>query len=168
MAELGNAEESPEPDNTSFLTEAFADAFEDMLREVTRTQRSGAAGAYALTRFFKMLDQGVNARIVDLSRAALARIDPEQDFDRGGERELLLTDVARCGLAYLIELKARDAMAGARLIRRQEKFVTSINRFTEDREQRRKALAAEWAAKAKAESTKPLPRKTAGKRARRP
>ena len=150
--------------NNRLLIEAFADAFEDILREVNRSQSSGTTGVDGLLRFTNMLNQGASATVKDLTDAALARIDPYRGTEQIRERARSTIEVARSGLAFLLELKARDGAARARLSRRETELRVSIRDYVEEREARTRALRAEWSASAKAGIGKPVTRKAARKR----
>jgi hypothetical protein len=123
-----------------YAIKAFADAFVDILREVTRSQSnsSAAPAALKLARFFEMLERGASVTCGDLATAALERIQPHEEARYGTEEtqrcENARLRVARAGLAYLIANAATDGAARGRLSQRERSLSNAIEELSQAQE----------------------------------
>jgi hypothetical protein len=115
-----------------WATEAFANCFVEILREVNRARRGGC-GLLWMMRFFELLHQGAKVNFRTLTQTALRRIKPPDERYWGDERtkklEQALLDVACAGLALLIENAADDQGAGSRKSQREGKLVIAIRAY---------------------------------------
>lgn len=117
---------------STYATEAFADCFVEILREVNRVQGAGS-GMGELKRFFDLLNRGAKVHLWTLVQTALARIKPsgERSFgdDEKKNREQALLDIALAGLALLVENGATDQNARTRREHRENKLETAIREY---------------------------------------
>jgi hypothetical protein len=115
-------------------TESSADCFVEILREVNRVHGAGS-GMGELKRFFDLLNRGAKVHLWTLVQTALARIKPsgERYFgdDEKKNREQALLDIARVGLALLVENGATDHNARGRRDQREYKLITMLRQFAE-------------------------------------
>jgi excisionase family DNA binding protein len=123
-----------EANKDEWAIEAFADCFVEVLREVNRIVGAGC-GAGELTRFFELLQRGAKVHPCTLTQTALARIKPsaERYFgdDKEKHREQALLDIARAGLALLVENGATDQNARGRKDQREYKLRMAIHEYVE-------------------------------------
>jgi hypothetical protein len=115
-----------------WVKEVFAQFFEDVLREVNRKQPSGKA-VLQLASFFDLLKRGANVTLGSLTDAALARIKPSDaryfGNDEKKNQEQALLDIARAGLALLVENGATDQNAEGRKDQREYKLRMAIREY---------------------------------------
>jgi hypothetical protein len=67
-----------ERNKDAWATQAFADCFVEMLREVNR-KVPGTFGVWKLERFFELLRRGASVNLYSVTQAAVARINPTED-----------------------------------------------------------------------------------------
>jgi hypothetical protein len=121
-----------EPSKNQLALKAFGDAVEDIVREVSRSQPTGIAGAKYIMCFLDLINDGAGVVPVDLAAEALSRIEPPERPRRKDtditQYEALLS-VARASAGLMIELAATDAAAGSRRVRSERKLRAALDEF---------------------------------------
>jgi hypothetical protein len=135
QSEQREYKERHESAETTYARHAFARCFVEILREVNRKVR-GSNGVEYLEHFFQLLERGARVKPWDLTQAALDTIKPAHqpwryDDDPEKTRDRLLLNVAKAGLALLVEHGATDQNAGGRRSQREYNLHMAICAYME-------------------------------------